>query len=72
MWAAILTIVGGLAIVFHWGKTGRDMMINEANLEKERDDYIATKPIILKKSDIKYQPVLFHSHDKSPLQVIVD
>ena len=48
--AAILTIVGGLANSFYWGATWRDMMINAANLEKERDDYIATKP---DKRDVK-------------------
>jgi len=42
--AAILTIVGGLANSFHWGATWRDMILNAANLEKERDIFLATKP----------------------------
>ena len=42
--AAILTVVGGLANSFHWGATWRDMILNAANLEKERDIFLATKP----------------------------
>jgi hypothetical protein len=42
--AATLTVIGGLGQNFHWGATWRDMVINAARLEKERDRFLATKP----------------------------
>lgn len=41
--AASLTIISGLGQNFHWGSTWRDMVINAVRLEKERDQFLATK-----------------------------
>ena len=40
--AASLTIINGLGQNFHWGATWRDMVVNAARLEMERDRFLAT------------------------------
>ena len=40
--AAILTIAGGFSQTFHWGAAWRDMVLNAARLERERDRILVT------------------------------
>jgi hypothetical protein len=42
--AAILTIVAGFSQAFQWGATWRDMVLNAARLERERDRFYVTEP----------------------------
>ena len=42
--AAILTIVAGFSQAFQWGAAWRDMVLNAAHLERERDRFYVTKP----------------------------
>jgi hypothetical protein len=42
--AAILTIVAGFSQAFQWGAAWRDMVLNAARLERERDRFYVTKP----------------------------